>query len=199
MGLIIKGESDYHKIDWESEELGKDRPAKKDRLIIIVKQEVYNDIDLILHKFTTGNIMETPRQENAIASDSNEKIDGRIIARYVKFRDSELRKKMRSSLDDNYMEEADDRLDLETHFYYNFNLSEKFNDAILRSLAEYIHRFLVMGALYDWYKDLGLLRQASVYEGELQGLLDSINSLIRTPSRRKTPLQPFGPATKFPF
>ena len=72
--------------------------AKKVRHIDIIKSEVYKDIDLFTHKHVDAREELGNRAANAISSDNAEKVDGAVIARYVKFRDAELRVAMQSCL-----------------------------------------------------------------------------------------------------
>ncbi len=173
------------------------RSAKKPRLITIIKQEVYKDVELHTYKHTEAVPMEGKQQVNAVSADTTENLDGAIIARFVKFRDAQLRRKLTSVIaDDEEHPGADDVLDLNEVFAYKLSLSEEFKDSLLRSLAEYMHRFLVWGALYDWYAQMGM-PQANVYKRELDEIEEEINNIVRTPSIAKRPLQPFGPAHRF--
>lgn len=169
---------------------------KKRRLIEIHKSEVLKDIDLFTHKHVDAREDMGLRSGNAVSSDTSEGVDGAVIARYVKFRDSQLRNKMQFALDDTYDEYADDTLSVEDEkFRYRLLVPEGFNDNTLRPLAEYIHRFLVYGALFDWYSQFGM-PQAAVYGTQLKSMEDSIVGALRGPSIVKRPMQPFGPANK---
>jgi len=169
---------------------------KKERVVEIFKNEVYKDVDLLTYKHTEGNAIQNLEAKNAIAADVSEDMDGAVIVRYVEFRDAKLRRKLQSVLKDMTQDYADDDLNLNDHMYrYRFLLNESFNDNLLEPLAEYIHRFLVWGALYDWYSQFGL-PQAAVYGSQLDELEEDINSILRSPSLAKRPLQPFGPAKK---
>lgn len=169
---------------------------KKLRKIEIFKNEVYKDIDLLTYKHVEGNAVQNPEARNAISSDVSEDMDGAVIVRYVEFRDAQLRRKLQSLLVDDPRDYANDDLVLDSNrYYYWFNLPESFRDNTLRALAEYIHRFLVWGALYDWYSQFGM-PQAAVYGSQLDELEEDINSTLRTPSIAKRPMQPFGPARK---
>ena len=177
-------------IDTQTEE------QKKERVVEIFKNEVYKDVDLLTYKHTEGNAIQNLEAKNAIAADVSEDMDGAVIVRYVEFRDAKLRRKLQSVLKDMTQDYADDDLNLNDNMYrYRFMLNESFNDNLLEPLAEYIHRFLVWGALYDWYSQFGL-PQAAVYGSQLEELEEDINSILRSPSLAKRPLQPFGPAKK---
>ena len=169
---------------------------KKPRLVTILKQEVYKDVELHTYKHTEGVPMESKQQVNAVSADTTENLDGAIIARFVKFRDAQLRRLLTSVLAQEEHPSADDVLDLDEVFAYHLSMSESFNDSNLRSLAEYMHRFLVWGALYDWYAQMGM-SQANVYKKELDEIENEINNMVRTPSIVRRPMQPFGPAHKF--
>lgn len=173
-----------------------DAPIRKSRKIDIYKNNVYKDIDLHTYKHVEGAGTGNPKTDNAVSSDVTEDMDGAVIARLVEFRDAQLRKRLQHSLEPTGTEYADDEITLTDNIYrYYFLLPEKFNDNTLRALAEYIHRFLVWGALYDWYAQFGM-PQAQFYAGQLDTIEKAIDSLVRGPSVVKKPLQPFGPAEK---
>lgn len=172
--------------------------GKKLRFVRINKADVYRDIDLFTHKTVDGSGVQDPQVRNAVSSDVAEGVDGAVIARHVQFRDAQLRRRIGFALTDKWQEVADDSLTLdEQHFHYRLAVDEKFNDNLLRPLAEYIHRFLVFGALYDWYSKFDMA-QAKYYGSQIEGLEDDIASLLYGTSIVKRPLQPFGPATKLP-
>ena len=174
-----------------------DEVVKKNRTVEIYKNEVYKDIDLYTHKHTDGTVMPDNRVRNAVSSDVAENVDGAVIARYVEFRDAQLRNRIQFALTDITDEYADDDITMEDDMYrYHFVLPESFNDNTLRPLAEYIHRFLVFGALYDWYSQFGSA-EAGVYGSQLDDLEEQITSALRGSSIVKRPMQPFGPAYKF--
>lgn len=166
--------------------------AKKPRLVTIVKQEVYKDVELHSYKFGEAQAQD-PAVANTVSADTTERLDGATVARFVSFREAQLRVMLQKYLDERERVKANDVLDLEGCFIYTLSLPESFNDATLNPLAQYMHRFLVWGALYDWYSQMGM-QQAAVYGNELRSIENAINDILRTPSRAKTPLQPFGPA-----
>lgn len=173
--------------------------ARKTRKVEIYKNEVYKDIDLITYKHVEGNSLANPESRNAIAADNSEEMDGSVIARYVEFRDARLRRLVSFALVARPQEYSDDDLTLDDRKYrYWFSLPESFNDNLLEPLAEYFHRFLVWGALYDWYSQFGM-PQAAVYGKDLEDLEADIKNTLRTPSIAKRPMQPFGPAYKIPL
>lgn len=167
----------------------------KERQITIYKQKVYEDIDAETYKYSEARPEMAPQQSNATASDSAERLDGHILARHVEFRDARLRRRLQKFLDDSAeVTTADDQMVLDATFVYNFILSMAFKDSLLEVLKNYIHRYLVRGALFDWYGvSLGINQNA---EAELRDLEESIVSMVSVPSITKRPLQPFGPAKK---
>lgn len=172
--------------------------ARKYRVIEIYKNEVYKDIDLHTHKHVEGSGSEDLRARNAVSSDSTEDVDSAVIARYVEFRDAILRSHIRFALADKTREYAADPLTLDKNKYrYELIVPDDFNDNTMRPLAEFIHRFLVFGALYDWYAQFGDQRQAAICKGQMDGLEETIKSALRGGSIQKRPMQPFGPAYKF--
>lgn len=172
-------------------------PVKKSRLVEIYKNNVFKDIDLRTYKNAEANPDREVRANNAIASDVSEDMDGSVVARFVELRDAELRKRLQHSLAPTDTEYATDEITLEDNKYrYQFVVTESFKDNTLRSLAEHIHWYLVYGALYDWYGEMGMMQQAGFYQSKMDTFENSIDSLLRGPSIAKRPLQPFGPAQK---
>ena len=173
--------------------------ATKLRDIAVSKEQVFKEVDLITHKHIDGSERQDLRVRNAVSSDFSEDVDGAVIARYVEFRDAMLRRKVAFALKDLYQEKATDRMTLDDgHYHYHFSVPDEFNDNLLRPLAEYIHRFLVFGALFDWYSQFeGSSREAAMYGSQVEGLEDDIASMLRGSSVVKRHLQPFGPAYRF--
>lgn len=167
--------------------------AAKHKVIIISKERVFKEIDIITHKHTDAHEDFGLRTTNAVSSDVDERIDAVVITRFVEFRDAQIRLKMQNFLDPAHYAGATDYIDLQKENYiYPFFVEAEFNDNVIIPLTEYIHRYLVYGALYDWYSLFGL-SQAGVYGSQLQTLEDQISSIVRGPSIAQRPLQPFGP------
>ena len=167
---------------------------EKARTITIYKNEVYKDIDLITHKHVDAREDMGARSANAVSSDIGEGVDAAVIARYVDLRDAQLRVMIQRVLQDEYVEAADDRMTLdEIAYVYNLSMPDDWSDKTLRPLKEYMHRFLVWGALYDWYLQFGSA-MAQNYGNMLDSIEDKINSLMQGHSIVKRPMQPFGPA-----
>lgn len=166
----------------------------KKRTVTISKASVYKDIDLYTHKTVDGSGEADNRVRNAKSSDSAETVDGAVIARNVEFRDAELRRRVRHVLADITRDEATDALTMdEANYVYEFDLPMDFDDNQLRPLAEYIHRFLLFGALYDWYSQFDM-KQARFYGEQLEDIEDGIDGILRSTHIVKRPLQPFGPS-----
>lgn len=168
--------------------------ASKTRTVTIYKNKVYKDIDLYTHKHEDASDSQNVQARNAISSDSNEPVDGAVLARHVQFRDAILRNHFQFALGDVVQAAADDSITLEEGtFVYTFEVPEDFNDNTLKPIAEFIHRFLVFGALYDWYMQFGMFNQAEGYGRQLESIEDTLSSMLRGASIAKRPLQPFGP------
>ena len=136
--------------------------------------------------------------ENAIANLAT-RIDGRLAIRHLNYRDAKLRRKIRFALVDNVpVETGNDHLVLNDSYVYNLELFGEFKDAMVQPLTEHIHRYLLWGALYDWYGSSLGDRQAAFYEGELDELESTIHDMLIGPAVGKRPLQPFGPAYEIP-
>lgn len=170
---------------------------KKIRLVEIFKNLVYKDIELYTYKHVEGAGVQDVKVGNAVSADGSEDMDGMVLARNVEFRDAQLRKRLRFALAPEDKAYANDGITIENNKYrYLFALPEKFKDSTLRALAEYIHRFLVYGAIYDWYLMLGMHQQAAAYGAQLEEIEQNIGDMLREPSVAKRPMQPFGPAEK---
>ena len=169
----------------------------KERTITIYKQKVYEDIDAETYKFSDARPDNAPQRSNALASDSSERTDGHILARNVEFRDAKIRRRINRALKNtDEVLTANDNMVLDATFVYNLVLDMEFRDAMLEPLKGCIHRYLVWGALYDWYGSSLGESQANFYKGELTELENAIVGLITLPNTAKRPLQPFGPAQK---
>lgn len=172
-------------------------PQKKIRVVEVFKNNVYGDIDKHTFKYTDASDIQSPRQENAIASDTGEALDAATVSELVEFRDAQLRRIVVSRLapKNDFISDDDARL-IDNKYRYVFEFPVEFNDNLLRPLAKYFRRFLAWGALYDWYAQMGLLQQANTYKTELDNIENEIRSIMVTPSIVKRPMQPFGPAQK---
>ena len=125
------------------------------------------------------------------------RIDGHLAVRHLEFRDAKLRRRMANVLKNtDEVLSANDRLNLGATFVYDLALPEQFRDSMIAPLKDYIHRYLVWGALYDWYGSSLGSNQSNFYKSELTELENAIVGLITLPNTAKRPLQPFGPAQK---
>lgn len=178
--------------------INNDIPEKtKVRVAEVYKNEVFKDIDLYTHKHVDSREDMGPRSGNAVSSDVTENVDGAVIARYVGFRDAQLRQKIAFALADERQVYANDQITLEDNKYHYFLvLPEHFKDNTLRSVSEFFHRFLVFGALADWYRQFGMFQQSASYESQLDDIVKGLIDILRPNSIVKRPLQPFGPAQK---
>lgn len=170
----------------------------KVRRVDVYKQAVYDDVDNYTFKWMEANQLGSAKQENAVSSDTTEKLDGKIISRNVAFREAKLRRLISFALLDEPDMYASDVIPVMDDFYlFMLKLDPEFNDNLINPLAEYFHRFIVWGALFDWYGSIGLDKQAAFYKNGLDEAENDILNALRTPSIAKRPMQPFGPA-KFP-
>lgn len=173
-------------------------PVFKNRVIDIFKEDVYKSIESITQKHSDmqGDAVDV-KVKDAVAADPAEDLDGLVLAEHVALRDAMLRKRLQRVLEPEEVLAADNRLDAsEKKFHYALVLPEAFSDATLKSLALYMHRYIVYGTLYDWYMELGLAQQASGYEAQVALMEEQIAGALKGPSIQKKPLQPFGPQGK---
>lgn len=174
--------------------MNEEAPARKDRLVKIYKNNVLSDIERFSYKHAEGVQLDV-KVSNAISADNSENLDGNILAEYVEFRDAKLRKKLSAYLAQEAVTQADDEHESEGLFEYHLSLPMEFKDSNLKPLARFIHRYLVWGALFDWYSQFNM-SVAGVYGSQLETIEDSITDFVKVPSVAKRPLQPFGPAKK---
>lgn len=176
------------------------RDGYKTRTIRIIKANVYRDIDDLTYKYAEASDIPSPKVENAIQSDVTENLDGHIMARNVEYRDS----KMRSCIC-NWIADADsdvlvvtDALKInESYIDYKLEIPATMKDSLLGNVASIIHRYLVYGALYDWYGAGMGHKQADSYAKELTNLENEVQGMLCAVGVVKRPLQPFGPKNKF--
>lgn len=175
-------------------------PKTKSRAIDLFKSDIYKSIEGITQKHTDamGDSVDV-KVRDSVAADPAEDLDGIVLAEHVAIREATLRKRLQRVLEDEEVESANNRLDAQDNtFHYALVLPEVIKDTILKPLARYMHRYIVYGVLFDWYSELGLTQQASVYERQVTLMEQEIAGALKGPSITKKPLQPFGPAGKYP-
>lgn len=163
----------------------------KTRKVILHKDQVLYDIEALAYKLTEATALEG-KAKNTLAADHNEATDSRLLARMLDVRNAQLRKRLSFALVPLLQEVACDKPEATKDFVFDLRLSDKFDDNLLEVVKTYMHDYLVRGALFDWYKRLGL-QTAAIDAGEVLELEDGIVSIMRGPSYTKRPLQPFGP------
>lgn len=172
---------------------------RKQRIVKIIRANVYKEIDAVTFKYADAAGLESKRVENAISSDTQETLDAHLLARNIELRDARVRILLRDVLDDSVEQvQATDNLMLDPNIIYNLQLRISFKDSLLRALAIYIHRYLAWGALFDWYAAGIGSKQSKVFQDELDNLEGEILNIIYSDDTEQKPLQPFGPA-KYPM
>lgn len=172
-----------------------DSVSRKERRIKLLKTPIENDINAHTSKYVEAAKAPTIQQENAIASDTDETLDGSVISRLMDYRDAKLRMLIKGAMKEVEILEADNCQYMEPIYVYDLLLSEKFNDALLRPLASLMHKYIVWGCLFDWYSQLGLA-EANIYGAQLSDIEDDIKADLFPAGYAKRPMQPFGPAYK---
>lgn len=163
----------------------------KTRRIILHKNQVLYDIEGLAYKLTEATALEG-KAKNTLAADHNEALDGILLARMMDKRDAQLRKRLRFALISSPQDVACDKPGTAEEYIYDLSLNDKFEDSMLEVVKTQMHEYMVLGALLDWYKRLGI-QNTAVDAGEVLELEETIVSTLRTPSYTKVPLQPFGP------
>lgn len=169
--------------------------ATKERTVTIHKQELVTDINALTYKFS-NRVMQGAVQQDLVAADTKDNLDGTILNRFMDYRDARIRKRMKFAMAVEDVDMANDTMRPADDYIYHFVLNGLFPDSTLKAVAGLIHRYIVWGALYDWYLNLGLMQQAQYYKAEADELEKEVVRSLRVPSRCRRPLQPFGPAKK---
>lgn len=153
-------------------------PRTKQRKIILKKDNISHDVDALSYKL--ADTVAEGATKDAIASDSNEILDGVIIGRLIDGRVAELYKRLEFCLEDVEVETADDDLDLTPSYEFRFLLPERFKDTNLRSAASLMHDYVVKGVLVDWYNHTGTNYGARL-EDDVIKLESAVVSMFRVP------------------
>lgn len=157
----------------------------KTKTITIPKDEVHYDCEA--HAYKLMDVIGTDiKIKNAVAADSSDILDGRMLTRYTDLRDVEIRKSLAFCLSDN-----SDGQD----YTYNLVLGDDIKESIISVVKTYLHEYLVRGTLYDWYKGCGI-GQNPIDLQEVESYLEKAVADLRGKSWMKAPMQPFGPRYK---
>lgn len=170
-----------------------DRPiSNKLRGITIQLKEIYKDIDAHTYKYAEVSTVPSPRAKNEMQSDTTTDLDGGLLSRNVEYRDAKLRSVISFAIaDDTVLASATNERSEDGNLLYNLILPLSFKDSLLHSIAVLIHRYLVYGALYDWYgAGLGV-GQRTAYEDELKEIERELCNRLRATSVVKKPHNPF--------
>lgn len=166
------------------------------RTITLHKSELVNDINQLTYKYS-NKVVENSVAQGMVESDTQDNLDGTIIARFMKYRDSKLRRFLRHVLAPEEVTEATDRMNIDEDYIYNLEVRMGFMDSVLESLAELMHKYIIWGVLADWYMHLGEGAQANNMLSQIDEIENELVDIVRSPSIVKKPLQPFGPARKW--
>ena len=164
---------------------------KKERKITLHKDLIYQEVDSYTSKFVDAQAPGTTQQQDALASDSEETLDGTIVTRLMEYRDSQLRTFLGASLKEEVVTSVDNVMNTEeTTLEYDLLLDMDFRDSGLKALAMLLNKYIVWGVLFDWYNQHGSA-QAKNCEVQLQELERQIHSAIHPAGYATRPLQPF--------
>lgn len=164
------------------------------KTIKIYRSEVVYDIDALTYKRGETDFAKTgQRPKEELKSDGADALDRGILFRVIFYRDARLRRLLEWCLvqSDTINEISNRYAETETSFVYTFKDSGHITDDVLLVLTSCIHRYLVFGGLYDWYRHMNV--PSAVSYSELDGMETEIAGMLRRPSSSRRPLQPFGP------
>lgn len=166
--------------------------SNKLRGITILLKEIYKDIDAHTYKYAEVSSVPSPRAKNEMQSDTTTDLDGGLLSRNVEYRDAMLRSVISFAIaDDTVLSSMTNQRSEDGQLTYNLILPTSFKDSLLHSIAVMIHRYLVYGALYDWYgAGLGI-QQRQAYEDDLKNIERELCNRLRATSVVKKPHQPF--------
>ena len=172
---------------------------EKRRIIKIRKEGIYKHIDTLTFKYAEASSVPSPQQRDAMSSDTTERPDGHLMALNVEFREAEIRRIIRRFIEpEEQVIIADDELQQCPYIEYHLIVSSKLKDEMLKSVTTYIHRYLVYGALYDWYAAGMGSNQSAVYAAELKQLESQIGNILNCETIIIPPLNPWGrPLNRF--
>lgn len=165
------------------------------RVITLHKNEVHYDCEAHAFKLMDALSLDI-KVKNAVAADTGDMLDGRMLSRYTDLRDAEIRKRLAFCIADGIVGDVNDIPDNDPTYIYNVTLPEGAKESILLPVKTYLHEYMVRGALYDWYKGCGI-GQNPIDLQEVESWLDKAVADLRGRSWTKVPLQPFGPQKKF--
>lgn len=158
------------------------------------KQELFYDIDSILHKKMDIETTKEGGRENmqayAIRTDDSE-LDRDLLTRMLDLRDAEVRTFMRRYLApaETPSEENDMPTEDGQDYVYALSMPEKWRPAMLEPLTRFIHDYLVYGALWGYYRNNVPEWMRTI---DLKGLEEGIKGLLNSRTGAvKRPLQPF--------
>lgn len=166
---------------------------EKRRIIKIRRKGIYDDIDSLTYKYAEAAGVESVQLRDAMSSDSTERPDGHLLARNVEYREAQIRKILRRYLEpQELLIIADDELQQNPYIEYHLIVPMNLKDELLKTVTTYIHRYLVWGALYDWYAAGMGSKQSAVYAAELEELEAEINNTMIPDTIIIPPLNPWG-------
>lgn len=166
----------------------------KTRKITLHKNEVHYDCEA--HAFKLMDVIGPDvKIKNAVAADSGDILDGRMLSRYTDLRDAEIRKRLAFCIADGVVGEVDDIPSNDPLYIYNISMADNVKDSLLIPVKTYLHEYLVRGTLYDWYEGCRISPNP-IDKGEVESFLDKAVADLRGRSWVKAPMQPFGPQKK---
>lgn len=152
-------------------------PRWKKRRIVLHKNQILHDIDVLSYKLAEVAAGESG---DKVASDSEDVLDGSVMAQLLETREASMRKKLTFCLMPVEIIEVNNTPELEPDFKYNVKLPVSFDDNELRPAVRLMHEYLVKATLMDWYTHIGTSFGAPLAT-EVQELESKVVDVFRKP------------------
>lgn len=129
-------------------------PYTKVRTVTLYRDKMTTEIDSITYKLGETSVADGTVRDS-ISSDTEDSLDGNIIANLMDAREAQLRKRLEAFLKKEEILEVSNNPDQEESYVFTFCLPEDFNDSRLRPIAKVMNDYIVKGTLLDWYSRSG--------------------------------------------
>ena len=125
--------------------------------INISKKDVFFDIDLLSLYYSEVSAGDAPVKADRIATETAKESQTRIFTRLCDHRMSDIRQLLEKFIRavETPTSTGSDTLDTSTNWQIRIRITEEAEDNTLATIADFIHDYLVSGALADYYAQIG--------------------------------------------